>query len=83
MGTNEVPPCEKPQIDDITHSMENLNLDIQKMQQSQRPRKPNRQYYNQDILTDFDKWWGYSIFLFENLEFYHCVIFTVVFFYIY
>ena len=55
MGTNEVPPCEKPQIDDITHSMENLNLDFQKMQQSQRPRKPNRQYYNQDILTDFDK----------------------------
>ena len=31
-------------LDDITHSMENLNLDIQKMQRSQRTRKPNRQY---------------------------------------
>ena len=31
-------------LDDITHSMVNLNLDIQKMQRSQRTRKPNRQY---------------------------------------
>ena len=27
-STNEVPSCEEPQIDDIIHSMENLNLDI-------------------------------------------------------
>ena len=27
-STNEVPSCGEPQIDDITHNMENLNLDI-------------------------------------------------------
>ena len=27
-STNEVPSCGEPQIDDLTHSMENLNLDI-------------------------------------------------------
>ena len=41
MSTNEVPSCGEPQIDDITHSMENLNLDIPIVQRSQRTRKPN------------------------------------------
>ena len=54
-STNEVPSCGEPQIDDITHSMENLNLDISTTRRPQRTRKPNRRYYNQDILTDFDK----------------------------
>ena len=82
-STNEVPSCGEPQIDDITYSMKNLNLDIPLVRQSQRTRKPNPWYYNQDILTDFDKRWRYSIFFFENIEFYHCVIFIVVFFYIF
>ena len=55
MSTNEVCSCGEPQIDDITHSLGNLNLDILTVQRSQRTRKPNPQYYNQDILTDFDK----------------------------
>ena len=80
-STNEVSSCGDPQTDDITHSMENLNFDIPIVQRSQRTRKPNPWYYIQDILTDFAKWWGYGIILFGNLEFYHCVIFIVVFFY--
>ena len=55
MSTNEVCSFGEPQIDDITHSLENLNLDILIVQWSQRTREPNPQYYNQDILTDFDK----------------------------
>ena len=52
-STNEVPSYGEPEIDDITHNMENLNLDIPIVRRSQRIRKPNPQYYNQDFLTDF------------------------------
>ena len=52
---SEVSSHGKTQIDDITHSMENLNLDIQIVRRSQRTRKPNPQYYNQALLTEFDK----------------------------
>ena len=45
-STNKVPSCGETQIDDITHSMENLNLDIPIVRQSQRTRKPNPRYYN-------------------------------------
>ena len=54
-STNEVPSYGEPRIDNITHSMGNLNLDIQIVQRSQRTRKPNTQYHNQDILTDYEK----------------------------
>ena len=45
-STNKVPSYGETQIDDITHSMENLNLDIPIVRQSQRTRKPNPRYYN-------------------------------------
>ena len=54
-STSEVSSHGETQIDHITHSMENLNLDIQIVRRSQRTRKPNRRYYNQDLLTEFDK----------------------------
>ena len=54
-STNEVLSYGEPRIDNITHSMGNLNLDIQIVQRSQRTRKANTQYHNQDILTDYEK----------------------------
>ena len=55
MGVNEVPSYDEPQTDDIANSMENLNLDIPMGRRTKRTRKLNPRYYNQDILTDFDK----------------------------
>ena len=47
-------------MDEMTRGMENLCLNsalspTNKIRQSKRTKRPNPRYYNQDIITDFDK----------------------------